>query len=308
MNELNAEQTKELNRAKKLISYLNTDPNPSIWNIYKPFNIQVNILNDSIKSINNLVPQKEQSGKSVTVSKEDLKKSFSTTVGGFFSIAKQYATAFGDTTLAGQVKMSETDIFALKDSEIKGFGDSLRSKIFTDTLLANTDFMDYGITTDMVDAAGKIADDFNDKIGVSAGISVVSDTANVDITAIIDTMRKCVDTMLGLKTNFMLLNESFVTGLEKAAVRDDIGVRHTGMTATITLDGVGSIGGSITIGKKKNDSTVNGNCKPMYVTHGNKNVTVVLAGFPNKTFKHYFIKGEVDKMTFDFVTPVAVVV
>ena len=306
MNELNAEQTKELNRGKKLISYLNIDPYPAIWSIYKPFNKQVNILNDSIKSINNLVPQKEQSGKSVTVSQEDLKKSFSTTVGGFFSIAKQYAIEFGDTTLAGQVKMSISDIGELKDSEIKGFGDSLRSKIFTDVLLANTDFMDYEITTAMVDAAVSMADDFNDNIGVSKSIIVVADTANVDITVFVDTMRMCVDKMLGLKTNFLPLNESFVTGLEKAAVRDDIGVRHTGMTATITLDGVGSIGGSITIGKKKNDSTMNGNCKPMYVTHGNKNVTVLLAGFPDKTFKHYFIKGEVDKMTFDFVTPVAV--
>ena len=304
MNELNDEQTKELNRANKLLSFLNIDVNDAIWSVYKPFVKQVNILNACVKGINDLVPQKEKSGKSVTVSKDELKKLFSTTVGGMFSVAKQYAIAFGDTALAGQVKMSSSDILDLKDTEIFGFAESLSSEIFTTTLLSNTDFMDYGITDVKVAAAIKIATDFNSKIGVSKAIVVVSETANVDITAIIDSMRKCVDMMLGLKTNFLPDNETFVTGLEKASVRDDIGVRHSGLVATITLDGVGVIGGKLTIGKKVYDSNVNGTCKPMYVTHGNKNVTVELTGQPMRKFTHYFIKGEVDKMNFDFVTSV----
>jgi len=297
MPQLNDEQTREINRADKLLQFLNIPTNIAIWDPYKPFKDEVVLLTDYVEKINSLVPRKEQSGKQITLNKDQLKSSFAKTVGGIFSITSVYARKFADDSLLGKVKNSETYIYEMKDTEIIGFANGIRTDIFTDALLTNTDFMPYGITLVQITAAIDIAQKFNQKIGLSASIQVSSDTANVDITAFITNMRTSVANMLDLKSNF---DATFITGLEKAAVRDEIGVKHTGIIATITVGGVAVKGGKLTIGKKTYNSNQQGNVKPRYVRAGNKNIIVELHGYPTKNITHLFIKGQMDKMNFDF--------
>ena len=308
MPELNDEQTRELNRGAKLLVYLNSDGIPVIWNSYAPFSDEVIIVQDSVKAINELVPKKEQSGIEDTKSKDELKQLFAQLTGGMFLITARYAAKFKDSTLAGQVTKSESDIFKLKDTEIEGFAKSLGTVIFTTDLLANTDFIPYGITLDKVTAAQNTAASFCKKIGVSQSITVISDTANIEITKNVDAMRAAVATMLDLKSNFLPDNSAFVTALEKAAVRDDIGVRHTGILPSFTLDGIDIAGGTLEIGKKTTlPSNDVGVCLPLYARAGERMVTVKLPNYPSRTFKHLLIKGHVDKMIFNFITPPVVV-
>ncbi len=300
MAELNDDQTREVNRCDTLIQFLDTTPNPPIWTPYVPFKKEVNLLRGNVDALNLLVPKKEASGKLETLSKEELKKLFAETVGGMFNIASVYANNEGNTTLAGQVTKSATAIDRMKDTEIIGFAKSLSTDIFTNALLADVVFETYGITDQMVTDAIDIATKFNSKIGLSASITVISETANSDINKLVDAMRVNVGKLLNLSPYFKNDNSSFVTGLEKAAKLDHIGVRHTGIVASITVDGLPAEGGEVIIGKKKAVSNSQGNCKPMYVRPGDKLITVNYPGKLSKSITYHFIRGQVDNKKFDF--------
>jgi hypothetical protein len=302
MPELADIQTREMNRAGKLTSYLNmTTPVNigSIWATYVPFSSEVTLYTGYVAGINLLVPVKELSGHGITETKDELKANFAFAVDALFSVTRAYARTFNNDTIFESVNMSETEILKLKDTEILGFANGLNG-IYTTALLANTDFTPYGITATKVSDAIAIGVAFNGKIGGSKSVTIISNEANDQVNGFITKMRISISNMLDLGGHFKTSHPEFVTGLEAASRRDDIGVKHTGAHIFMSVGGVATDKGSASIGAKTVHPNGLGECPPIYLRHGDKTVTAQVPGMPPKSVLHHFIRGQMDDIVFDF--------
>lgn len=303
MPQLNDNQTRELNRAGKLLKFCNTGAPvdiKSIWIGYLPFKGQVDALTGFVGSIIPLTGQKELSSIGTTEGKKELKEDFASAADLLFSVTRGYARITNNDTLFAKVAMSESDILKLKDTEILGFANGMRTNIFTDGLLADAGFTPYGIILAMVTDAIGVATNFNATIGAAKATIIISNEANDQINGIVVKMRIAVSNMLDLSAFFKNTNPQFIADLAKAARRDDIGVHHTGANAFLSVGGVASKEGSVSIGTKTVVPNLLGECPPITCLPGDREVTAKMPGKADKVVVHHFIRGQMDDLVFDF--------
>ena len=297
MNELNDDQTRELNRDNKLTQF--ADTNNSVWTSYLPFKNKVLELKTNVASIIATTPQKEQISTGVTNTQIQKKLDFSLLTGDIFEKTLDYALETNNLTLQANVHFTSDEINTLKDTEILPFAINFNTNTFTAALMADAIFVTYQVTQANVDAVVLLANQFNSGIGQAHSIMVSSNTANTDINGTITKIRKNIASLLRLGKHFRITNHSFLTGLISAAKKDNIGIHHTVANVQINLDGIGVIGEYI-IGTKTEVSNLVGACPPMYVTVGDKLITCKVTGKPDQTLIHHFIRGHMDNITFNF--------
>ena len=141
---------------------------------------------------------------------------------------------------------------------------------------------------------------FNNKIGGSKSVTIISNEANDQVNALITKVRISISTLLDLGGHFKSSHPTFVTGLDTVSRRDDIGVRHTGAHIFMSIGGVATDTGSASLGTKTVKPNSLGECAPVYTRHGDKTVTAQVPGMPPKSVVHHFIKGQMDDIVFDF--------
>ncbi len=300
MAQLNDDQTRELNRDSKLIQFLDIAGNSTLWNAYTPFKNKVIALKAHKQQLLDLAPTKEQTGTGITLSKSELKTQFALQAGDIMEKTKEYAIEINDLDLLAQVNHSPSEIHNFKDEEILPFATNFSTNIFTATLMANVTFITYEVTATAISDAVTTATSFNSKIGEAQSVEVTSDTANSDINDIITLIRKDIASLTRLSSHWRTSNPTFFKGFATASKRDDIGIRHIGADFKVTQRGVGVQGATVQIGDKTVTSDLVGNTQPIYVTAGDKEIICKLAGQPDKTLIHHFIRGHVDNITFEF--------
>ncbi len=300
MPELNDDQTREVNRADKLLQYLDLDENKDSWSAYPPFNLKVNALISNVALLLSKASIKETTGVGVTRTKEEYKEAFSQLLGDIYEKTKDFAIESSNEELEANVNHTTSEIFHMKDAEILPLATFMRDIVFTTELMEDETFITYEVTEQNITDAYELAENFNSKIGEAPSINVISETANVEINQIIIEIRAIIASLTRLIVHFRISNKTFFKGFYSASRRDDIGIRHTGINVTITLQGVGVKGGIVMVGKKSETSDITGKCHPIIVMQGSKEITCKLEGHTDKKIIHHFIRGHMDDMSFDF--------
>ena len=297
---LNDIQSREYNRASKLSTFLNTSANTAIWSPYGPFKKRVVRFNDQFTIFTSLVPEKQQNGKGITLTKSQLQIKLANEWGDILTKTLDYAIDNSLTTLQAAVNYSADDIIKMKDSEIFGFAQNLNTNVFTAALMADTEFLTYEVTATAIAAALLDASNFNDLIGDAKVIDSTAAIASADIDATILKIKSTIASMNRLKVHFSTSNPSFVSGFDINSKRDDVGIHHTGITGIITIGGVPSPKGAITVGNKTTNPDLYGKYTLIKIFHGDHPVTATVPGLPPKTVIHHFISGHIDQLDFEF--------
>ncbi len=300
MHNLSKNQTNEINRVDKLLNFLNIIAFKSLWFLYIPFKSQVNALTTNLASVYDKAGTKELTGKGLTDQKSQLKADFSEAMGVLLSKTTAYAIVENLPDLKEKVNYSESEIFHFKDADIFAFASSLKINVFIPDLFTNDDFIPYEVTEQNFDDAYTLAAEFNDLIGAAPTVETTSNVANKEINDVILEMRKNIEVLTYLIPHFKNINLDLCKGFYPASRRSDIGVHHTGLHASVTLNGTAVKGATVTIGKKTSISDLEGFCNPIIVRSGLKEITCELTGHPKKTINHRFINGHMDDMTFEF--------
>ena len=300
MHNLSRNQTNEINRVDKLLNFLNNVVFKALWILYIPFKNQVDALTANLASVYDKAGIKEFTGKGITDQKSKLKASFAEAMGIVLSKTTAYAIVENLLNLKEKVNFSVHDIFTFKDADIFAFANSLKTNVFTSDLFSNADFIPYEVTVDNFNDAYNLAVQFNALVGSAPTVETTSNVANKEINDFILDMRKNIEVLTYLIPHFKAIKLDFYEGFFPASRRADIGVHHTGLHASVTLNGTAIKGATVTIGNKSSVSDLEGFCNPIICRSGLKEITCELPGRPKKTINHRFISGHMDDMTFEF--------
>lgn len=290
---LNGVQGREINRANTLSSYLSN--NEDIYTLLAPFNKEVKLFFGNTKKINTLIPVKNENGKGITESKNDLKASIASEVNNICALTMVYAVSTGNKELQNAIKVSGADIMKAKDSEVAGLVSSIINTVTP--LLADSEFQTYSITQDMLDNLGGEAADFNDK---AATIDTGSSIAGKNINEALKAIRGNIVQFDRMMHFFAKDYPDFVEGYQISATINDSGMRHNTVEGTVTNKATGKpIEGAIIKGtskKRKATSNDKGAYKLDGILSGERTIEVGAPGFETQSLDVTIERGKALKL------------
>lgn len=179
---INQLQSREYNRTKKLQKYLGETT--TVYENYEPFAEETVDFNTNSKSFEDLIPDKNYTGTGITTDKTGLKHKVSDALELVCKKSYSYALKYNNPQLAALVNTTADKIFKIKDASLQGFVTTIIEAVTP--LLADANFMKYGITADQLKAIAANANTFNSLIGAAS----VTDSENTVANTAIDKVLK----------------------------------------------------------------------------------------------------------------------
>jgi hypothetical protein len=293
---LNDDQSREYNRFQKMFNFFGE--NTTVFSTFPPFASEVADFNTNFGDLQSYVPQKDASGKGITIGKKDLKTDISNETSDLCSTVAAYAVTYGNTDLASQMNHNKSYIYKQKDADILGFVTKVTNAITP--LLTDPNFTPYGITADTLAAIVADATTFNGNIGQASLVDEGSAAANVEINKIIGLLEANNKQFDRLINNFSKKNSTFVTTYHLASAVDNSGIHHSGFEGNITDATTGNPLANVLINLlntlKTTTTDLLGNYELIRIPPGNYQVTFSASGKTSKTIILHVTRGRIATM------------
>ena len=264
------------------------------WGILQPF---ADLLKFIFKE--DLVPDKQVITNGITAGKRELKQKIAAATALVCRKTMAYAVRYNNPALAAQTNTSESDITRMKDADLPGYVQAVKTII--ETVLGNTDYAAYGVTQATLDALLADAQVFNEMIGAADVVMSGGTVANAAINRAIDKLRGNIKQFGLLVDEFTLSNPEFVQGYHINSQADNTGTRHSGIEGRVHNQNNEAISGAEVQleGAGKNAVTdMNGFYRIKRVRDGDYNLVCSAEGFTAKTVMHHITRGKIDELNF----------
>lgn len=204
---------------------------------YQPLDTEVAAMLVSLGLVESELPEKDTHGKGDTTAKDTLKAAVAAESSIICGLAKSYAVATGNTTLAQVMGCSYSTVLKMKDTDLLGW--VTKQYDLLKPLVGDKDFDEYGITTDMLEKLLSDANTFNSSIGKGTVKDKNSNVANKNINAAIKALNKNVKQFDLLIMHFAVSNPNFVKQYFAIKKLNDAGVKHSGITGQLKAASTG---------------------------------------------------------------------
>ncbi len=254
IEEVNAEQAREYNRAQALNNCLNEESKTSA--LYPPFDAEAKLFFNNNKKLIALVPGKDSNGTTITQNKESLKIRIAESANVICTRTAAYAIKIGDTDLQAAIYHSTSAITRLKDADVLAFVTRLTGIV--SPLLAKPDFLPYAVTSEMLEIITENATAFNNSIGKAKYVDSQMSSVSEEIDKVLKAIRDNVVQFDLLLNFFEAEYPGFVKAYRTAAAIDYSNVRHSGVKGVVRSSTTGKAMEKVSItlkGKKKTKTT-----------------------------------------------------
>jgi len=222
---INQEQSREYTRCTKLNQFLQN--NEAVYNSFEPFKTEATSFSSNLQTFSGLIPDKNHVTTGITADKNGLKQKLADALGLICRKTYSYALTYNNPDLAAQVNTRADKIFRMRDTDISGFAQSIKK--IAAPLLANADYVKYGVTAAKLDAIITDATAFNDMIGKANVTGSGNAVANVAIDKTIGALRLNIKHFDLLVDEFEETNPAFVEGYYINSEVGNTGIRHSGI-------------------------------------------------------------------------------
>jgi len=262
---LTQEQSNELNRCKKQITYCALPGNIPKVASYIPFKDEMDLLIGQVSLIEGTEADKAVSGKDATKGKANLKHAFAEFEGTICLEALAYAIKYGKP-IESIVKIRVDEIFGLKDGDIVGFSNLIKDTVGPYITDMNLKF--YTTTAADLDTGVTMAGDFAATIGQAGVITGGGTVAAGEIEAAFTTIAEIQDQLFLLKNHWKISDHSFYEGFIISSVIIDAGHVFTGMKGVITGGPSDILLGGATVTNERTGKSATADVLGYYIMQG----------------------------------------
>jgi hypothetical protein len=222
---INQEQSREFTRCTKLAQFLGN--NQPVYSAFAPFAEEVVDFDNNMLSFTSLIPDKNITTTGITEDKTALKQNVAAALGLICSKTYSYALKQNNESLAAQVNTTAYKIFRIKDSDLQGFVAHIVEVITP--LLADTEYIKYGITAAKLEAVTQTAANFTALIGKADVTGSTGTIASAAIDKIIARLHLNIKHFDLLVNEFSESNPDFVKGYHVNSEVENTGIHHSGI-------------------------------------------------------------------------------
>lgn len=295
---INQQQSREYNRTKKLQKYLSETT--TVYENYEPFAEEALDFNKNSKSFEDLVPDKNHTGTGITTDKTGLKHTVSDALERVCKKSYSYALKYNNPQLAALVNTTADKIFKIKDAALLGFVNTIIEAITP--LLADANFIKYGITADQLNAIAANANSFNSLIGAASVTDSENTVANTAINKVIEQIHENIKHFDLLVDEFAESNPGFVQGYHLNSTIDNTGMRHSGIEGYVrNKNGEAIVGAKVKLqGTLKTATTdLKGYYHIERTDPQDYMVECSAEGYTTQTKLHHISRGKTDEMDWE---------
>ena len=298
---LSQQQGREYNRFKKLELFF--DAFTSNYASFAPFATEVNAFNTNFHNLERIVPGKTADATGITSNKAGLKHDLAKDIALVCRKTRAYALRFGQPELAAQTNTWTEKIFSMKDADIMSYSTSVVNLLTP--LLANPDYIPYGVTAASLEAITTLSTSFDQLIGKARQSENVNTTVNTAINKAIHLLHDNITHMDLLVDEFEASDPAFVQGYHINSSIDNVGVHHSGIRGTVRNMG-GEPVAHVTVALEGTAKTALTDLMGVYrldrVSPGDYHVNVSAAGYASKTVVHHISSGRIDELDFSLAS------
>ncbi|MEO8413683.1 MAG: carboxypeptidase-like regulatory domain-containing protein [Ginsengibacter sp.] len=270
---------------------------------FEPFAAEVNDFNANFQNLERIVPGKTANATGVTTDKTALKHELAKDIALVCRKTRAYALRFGQPELAAQTNTWEGKIFHMKDTDMMSYSTSVVNLLTP--LMANTDYIPYGITAASLDAITTRSTNFNHLIGKAQQSESVNATTNTAINKAINLLHGNISHMDLLVDEFENSDPGFVQGYHINSSVDNVGVHHSGIRGTVRNTG-GEPMAHVTIALEGTAKEAVTDLMGVYrldrVSPGDYRVEVSAAGYASTSVVHHISSGRIDELDFQLAS------
>lgn len=233
---LSLDQADEMARDLTLEAYLDELKNKSIYDKYFPFTRAVTSFKSHIIEFSIEAKNKNKT-KAGTITKTEIKKMISISLGNALSLTKDYAIQKNLSGMQEMVTISDSEIFTMKAADVLPLVQNLIENVFKPALFLNSDFIKYELTSVMIDDILANAVLYNSRIGKNTQTSNISSVANTKIDSIIDLIHIDIESMENTINVFSDAFPDFIDGFNKNKIILKTGIHHQGIQGMVYNNG-----------------------------------------------------------------------